>query len=60
MYFQGYLVIDEEPFVRDHWKDGHERLLALGFVSTGDLAYRNDEGYYYVVGKKKFRILLST
>lgn len=53
---KGELVIKLSPwhFACGYWNNMEEwnkRITQDGYFKTGDLAYRDDEGYYYIIGR---------
>lgn len=51
----GELVAQGPNIMRGYWEDPDETALVLGAggLRTGDLAYRDEEGYLFIVGRKK-------
>ena len=50
----GELVARGDNIMKGYWKDpaGTERALRNGMYHTGDQAYRDEDGYFFVVGRK--------
>ena len=50
----GELVAAGPNIMLGYWGDpeGSEKVLSGGWYHTGDLAYRDEKGYFYVVGRK--------
>ena len=51
----GELVVDGDNVMLGYWNQSEETGLALrdGRLYTGDLAARDDDGYFYITGRKK-------
>lgn len=50
----GELVVRGPQVMKGYWNDpeGTERVLRDGWLYTGDLAWMDGEGYFYIVGRK--------
>ncbi len=57
----GELILRGPQVMAGYWEDPGETALALrdGWFYTGDLATRDDDGFYYIVGRKKELIIAS-
>ncbi|SEN42732.1 long-chain-fatty-acid--CoA ligase [Lihuaxuella thermophila] len=55
----GELVIKGPQVMKGYWKKPEETALVLkdGWFYTGDIAKMDDEGYFYIVGRKKEMII---
>jgi long-chain acyl-CoA synthetase len=55
----GELVVRGPQVMKGYWRDPEEtaRVLRGGWLYTGDTAYVDGEGYLYVVGRKRDRIV---
>ncbi len=55
----GELLIKGPQIMAGYWQDPEETEAAMqdGWLSTGDIAYMDEEGYFYVVDRKKDMIL---
>jgi len=53
---QGELIARGENISRGYWKDEAltRRTIVKGWLHTGDIAKRDEEGYYYHLGRKDF------
>jgi crotonobetaine/carnitine-CoA ligase len=51
----GEIVIRNEATFLEYWGDpaATQAVFADGWLRTGDLGYRDDEGYFYIVGRVK-------
>jgi len=50
----GEIVVSGDNVMKGYWKgDGQDDILKDGQLFTGDLARRDEDGYYFVVGRKK-------
>lgn len=60
-YSVGELVIKGPQIMLGYWNNEEETQLALrdGWLYTGDLASMDDEGYFYIVGRKKEMIIVG-
>ena len=52
---KGELFIRSAAMFSGYWGDPEETELALqnGWMHSGDIAQQDEEGYYYIVGRKK-------
>jgi long-chain acyl-CoA synthetase len=57
----GELVIKGPQVMKGYWKNPGETSVALrdGWLYTGDIATMDEEGYFYIVGRKKDLIIAS-
>lgn len=57
----GELLIKGPQIMKGYWNNAAETHAALqnGWLYTGDLATMDDEGYFYIVGRKKEMIILG-
>ncbi|UOR11492.1 long-chain-fatty-acid--CoA ligase [Halobacillus amylolyticus] len=55
----GELIIKGPQIMKGYWQNGDETAQALrnGWLYTGDLAMSDEEGYFYIVGRKKEMII---
>ena len=53
----GELWIRGPNLFSGYWPDGADGPDADGWLGTGDLAYRDDDGYYYIVDRSKDMII---
>jgi len=55
----GELVIKTKALMRGYWNDEQNTAAVIkdGWIYTGDLARRDDDGFYYFMGRKKFLII---
>lgn len=56
---EGELVVRGPQVMKGYWKNPEETKQALrdGWLYTGDIAKRDEENYYYIVGRKKEMII---
>ncbi|TET72185.1 long-chain fatty acid--CoA ligase [Candidatus Bathyarchaeota archaeon] len=56
---KGELLVRGPQVMKGYWKDQEEtaRVLRDGWLHTGDIATVDEEGYLYVVGRKRDRII---
>jgi long-chain acyl-CoA synthetase len=56
---KGELLVRGPQVMKGYWKDPEEtaRVLRDGWLHTGDIATMDEEGYLYVVGRKRDRII---
>ncbi|MEW9668017.1 long-chain fatty acid--CoA ligase [Ammoniphilus sp. 3BR4] len=57
----GELVIKGPQVMKGYWNNGEETAIALrdGWLYTGDIATMDEDGYFYIVGRKKEMIISS-
>lgn len=57
----GELVVKGPQIMKGYWKNPEETSLALrdGWLYTGDIATMDEEGYFFIVGRKKEMIIAS-
>jgi long-chain acyl-CoA synthetase len=57
----GELVIKGPQVMRGYWNKPEETALVLrdGWLFTGDIARMDEDGYFYIVGRKKDMIIVS-
>ncbi|MDN4522996.1 long-chain-fatty-acid--CoA ligase [Fictibacillus fluitans] len=57
----GELIVKGPQVMKGYWKRQEETAKALrkGWLYTGDLAIMDEEGYFYIVGRKKDLIIAS-
>jgi long-chain acyl-CoA synthetase len=57
----GELVIKGPQVMKGYWKRTEQtaEVLQEGWLSTGDIAYYDEEGYFYIVDRKKDMIIAS-
>ncbi|HOD40298.1 MAG TPA: class I adenylate-forming enzyme family protein [Candidatus Wallbacteria bacterium] len=55
----GELVIKTKALMRGYWNDEQNTaaMIRNGWIYTGDLARRDDDGYFFFTGRKKFLII---
>jgi acyl-CoA synthetase (AMP-forming)/AMP-acid ligase II len=55
----GELIVKSEATVSGYWKNPEMTALTIrdGWVYTGDIAYRDEEGYIYIADRKKDMIV---
>ena len=58
---EGELVIRGPQVMKGYWKQDDETAAVIrdGWLHTGDIARMDDEGYFYIVGRKKDLIIAS-
>ena len=57
----GELLIHTESVMKGYYKDIEEteKVIIDGWLYTGDMGYCDEDGYYYITGRKKNVIILS-
>lgn len=57
----GELIIKGPQVMKGYWKNPGDTAAALrdGWLYTGDIATMDEEGYFYIVGRKKDMIIAS-
>ncbi|MGE7762448.1 long-chain-fatty-acid--CoA ligase [Peribacillus sp. NPDC097895] len=57
----GELIIKGPQVMKGYWNNPEETVTALrdGWLYTGDIATMDEEGYFYIVGRKKDMIIAS-
>jgi len=58
---RGELIIKGPKVMKGYWENQEETATALrdGWLYTGDIATMDEEGYFYIVGRKKDMIIAS-
>jgi long-chain acyl-CoA synthetase len=58
---QGELLVKGPQVMRGYWQRSEETAAALadGWLRTGDIARMDEDGYFYVVDRKKDMVLVS-
>lgn len=57
----GELIVKGPQIMKGYWNNETEtnRVLQNGWMHTGDLAMRDEDGYFYIVGRKKEMIIIG-
>jgi len=57
----GELVVKGPQVMREYWNNPREtaNVLRDGWLFTGDIARMDDDGYFYIVGRKKDMVIVS-
>ncbi|GIO22549.1 long-chain fatty acid--CoA ligase [Oceanobacillus sp. J11TS1] len=57
--FVGELIIKGPQIMKGYWNNDEETAYALraGWLFTGDLAKQDEDGYFYIVGRKKEMVI---
>ena len=57
----GELMMKGDAVMKGYYKDPEEtaKVIENGWLHTGDMGYCDEEGYYYITGRKKNVIILS-
>lgn len=60
-YSVGELLIKGPQIMKGYWNNREETNIALqdGWLHTGDLAMMDEDGYFYIVGRKKEMIIVG-
>ncbi|MDM5338560.1 long-chain fatty acid--CoA ligase [Fictibacillus enclensis] len=60
-YSVGELAIKGPQIMKGYWKNQNETLNTLqnGWLYTGDLATMDEDGYFYIVGRKKEMVIVG-
>ena len=53
----GEIAISGECVITSYYSDKNTMILQNGFFYTGDLAYKNNEGYIFFSGRKNYKII---
>jgi long-chain acyl-CoA synthetase len=55
----GELIIKGPQVMKGYWKKPEETVLTVrdGWLYTGDIAFRDEDGFYYIAGRKKDMII---
>ena len=55
----GELIVKGPQVMKGYWKKPEETVLTVrdGWLYTGDIAYRDEDGFYYIAGRKKDMII---
>ncbi|MCH6263973.1 MULTISPECIES: long-chain-fatty-acid--CoA ligase [Neobacillus] len=55
----GELIIKGPQVMKGYWKKPEETMLTVrnGWLYTGDIAYRDEDGFYYISGRKKDMVI---
>ncbi|MBU7013363.1 MAG: long-chain fatty acid--CoA ligase [Theionarchaea archaeon] len=58
---EGEMVVRGPQVMKGYWNDAEEtgKVLREGWMYTGDIATMDEEGYFYIVGRKKDMIISS-
>jgi long-chain acyl-CoA synthetase len=58
---EGELVVKGPQVMKGYWKrpDETNEMIRDGWLHTGDIAKMDEEGYFYIVGRKKDMIICS-
>ena len=58
---QGELLVKGPQVMRGYWRQSEETAAVLqdGWLRTGDIARMDDDGYFYIVDRKKDMVLVS-
>ena len=56
---EGELILKGPQVMKGYWKKPKEtsRAIRNGWLYTGDIAKKDEDGYYYIVGRKKDMII---
>lgn len=55
----GEIAISGECVIESYYSDKNKMILKNGFFHTGDLAYKNEEGYIFFTGRKNYKIICN-
>lgn len=57
----GEILIRSKSVMKGYYKDPEEtsKIIVDGWLHTGDMGYCDEDGYYYIIGRKKNVIILS-
>lgn len=61
VYAVGELIVKGPQVMKGYWNNEAEtkRVLQNGWMYTGDLAMQDEDGYFYIVGRKKEMVIIG-